>query len=265
MASEEAWYCQVSQTKHHFLYLELKAGLHRCWVTITSPTVVIHTQMNHLTIQRTKCQDLRPPNIRMTDISEDILPEGGLPTKDLIHLHQRQRCLFSQTTTDSSFLQEWGMAHPPWEPLSIYLHTRMAPGSFSSQKRDTVPTDIRCWPDFQTCATTEESPLETAATVAESNLGVTTEQMFPGRNHEVCSQCSEASLLAQQKQTELNPLLVQKSLCWLPYTLWPPAVIFDLCISSSLLPAKHIHFLHKAMEYNAEILLQRSTKGSEVD
>lgn len=77
-------------------------------------------------------------------------------------------------TAPLPLIMQWGAAHHTQEPL-IAQHLspyklKFLPLEFSHPK-------THCRPDFQQCATTEESSLETATNAAESNLGATTEQM----------------------------------------------------------------------------------------
>lgn len=90
--------------------------------------------------------------------------------KDLIQLHQSHGLLFFQTTTDLAV--ENSSSHPGAPDLSASIPTQIeisAPGDFSS--KDTLLTR------FSAVCHSGRAPLETATDAAESNLGVTTEQM----------------------------------------------------------------------------------------
>lgn len=83
--------------------------------------------------------------------------------KDLMQLHQSHGQLFLQTTL------QWGIAHHTQEPL---ITQHLPPHKLKFLPLDISHPKTHCWPDFQQCATTEESPVETATNAAESNLGV---------------------------------------------------------------------------------------------
>lgn len=118
-----------------------------------------------------KCQELRPLILAPLRSVMFFQERQALLVKDLLQLHQSHGQLFCQTTTDLTV--ENSSTHPGASHLSAHL----SPHKLKFLSLEISHAKTHCWPDFQQCATTEESPLETATNAAESNLGATTEQM----------------------------------------------------------------------------------------
>ena len=114
-----------------------------------------HTYTDELFDQiKTKCQDLRPSNIVLPEIS-DADSTGRL-------------CL--QRTWSGSI-----RGHPSPRPLLILYFYNSGERLITHQNlwphlpphkcplKFLIPVNIHCWPDFQPCATTGRSPLEIAS------------------------------------------------------------------------------------------------------
>lgn len=128
-----------------------------------------HTQRNHLTKQQRNAKSSGPLILAPLRSVMFFQERQVLLVKDL--LHQSHGQLSFQTTTDLAGGNS--SSHPGASHLSAHL----SPHKLKFLTLEISHAKTHCWPDFQQCATTEESPLETATNAAESNLGATTEQM----------------------------------------------------------------------------------------